>query len=111
MGHDLIAPCGNGAGIGDGLEDRPVGHAQFLKRRRQSDLPDKPGQLVQVAQLIAEEQGNVIKLDHNQFVSTNRQEGVELRITIEAFGTEHKNRIVKRLEEGGFRPRLVKIMM
>ena len=54
-------------------------------------LPDKPGQLVQVAQLIAEEQGNVIKLDHNQFVSTNRQEGVELRITIEAFGTEHKN--------------------
>ena len=69
-------------------------------------LPDKPGQLVQVAQLIAEEQGNVIKLDHNQFVSTNRQEGVELRITIEAFGTEHKNRIVKRLEEGGFRPRL-----
>ena len=74
-------------------------------------LPDKPGQLVQVAQLIAEEQGNVIKLDHNQFVSTNRQEGVELRITIEAFGTEHKNRIVKRLEEGGFRPRLVKIMM
>ena len=74
-------------------------------------LPDKPGQLVQVARLIAEEQGNVIKLDHNQFVSTNRQEGVELRITIEAFGTEHKNRIVKRLEEGGFRPRLVKIMM
>lgn len=74
-------------------------------------LPDKPGQLVQVAQLIAEEQGNVIKLDHNQFISTNRQEGVELRITIEAFGTEHKNRIVKRLEEGGFQPRLVKIMM
>ena len=74
-------------------------------------LPDKPGQLVQVAQLLAEEQGNVIKLDHNQFISTNRQEGVELRITIEAFGTEHKNRIVKRLEEGGFRPRLVKIMM
>ena len=74
-------------------------------------LPDKPGQLVQVAQLIAEEQGNVIKLDHNQFISTNRQEGVELRITIEAFGTEHKNRIVKRLEEGGFRPRLVKLMM
>lgn len=74
-------------------------------------LPDKPGQLVQVAQLIAEEQGNVIKLDHNQFVSTNRNEGVELRITVEAFGTEHKNRIVSRLEKGGFRPRLVKIMM
>ena len=74
-------------------------------------LPDKPGQLGGGGGRGGEEQGNVIKLDHNQFISTNRQEGVELRITIEAFGTEHKNRIVKRLEEGGFRPRLVKIMM
>lgn len=74
-------------------------------------LPDKPGQLLQVAQVIANEQGNVIKLDHNQFVSTNRNEGVELRITIEAFGTDHKNRIVQALEKGGFRPKLVKIMM
>ena len=74
-------------------------------------LPDRAGELVRVATIIANHQGNIIKLDHNQFVSTNRNEGVELRITIEAFGTEHKNRIVKRLEEGGFRPRLVKIMM
>ena len=74
-------------------------------------LPDKPGELVKIAQLIANEQGNVIKLDHNQFVSTNRNEGVELRITIEAFGTEHKNRIVSHLKEEGYRPKLVKIMM
>lgn len=74
-------------------------------------LPDKPGELVKVADLIAKEQGNVIKLDHNQFVSTNRNVGVELRITLEAFGTEHKNRIVERLEEAGYRPKLVKIMM
>lgn len=74
-------------------------------------LPDKPGELVKVAQLIAEEQGNVIKLDHNQFVSTNRNVGVELRITMEAFGTEHKNRIVDRLKNAGYRPKLVKIMM
>ena len=53
-------------------------------------LPDKPGELVQVAQTIAEAQGNVIKLEHNQFVSTNRNAAVELRITMEAFGTEHK---------------------
>ena len=54
-------------------------------------LPDKPGELVQVAQTIAEAQGNVIKLEHNQFVSTNRNAAVELRITMEAFGTEHKH--------------------
>jgi len=51
-------------------------------------LPDKPGELVQVAQTIAEAQGNVIKLEHNQFVSTNRNAAVELRITMEAFGTQ-----------------------
>ncbi|MFR5584703.1 MAG: hypothetical protein ACLTLQ_13645 [[Clostridium] scindens] len=54
-------------------------------------LPDKPGELVRVAATIANAQGNVIKLDHNQFVSTNRNAAVELRITMEAFGTEHKS--------------------
>lgn len=74
-------------------------------------LPDKPGELVKVADLIAKEQGNVIKLDHNQFVSTNRNVGVELRITMEAFGTDHKNRIVEKLKDAGYRPKLVKVMM
>ena len=67
-------------------------------------LPDKPGELVRVAKTIADEQGNVIRLDHNQFVSTNRNAAVELRITMEAFGTEHKKRILDALEGNGFRP-------
>lgn len=70
-------------------------------------LPDKPGELVQVAKTIADEQGNVIKLEHNQFVSTNRNAAVELRITMEAFGTEHKNKILDALEKAGFRPKLI----
>ncbi len=70
-------------------------------------LPDKPGELVQVAKTIADEQGNVIKLEHNQFVSTNRNAAVELRITMEAFGTEHKNRILDALQKEGFRPKLI----
>ena len=70
-------------------------------------LPDKPGELVRVATVIANERGNVIKLDHNQFIGTNRSEGVELRITIEAFGTEHKNQIIHALEEEGYRPRQI----
>ena len=53
-------------------------------------LPDKPGELSRVAAVIAEENGNVIKLEHNQFVSINRSAAVELRITLEAFGTDHK---------------------
>lgn len=70
-------------------------------------LPDKPGELVSVASTIAENQGNVIKLEHNQFVSTNRNAAVELRITMEAFGTEHKHKILDALEKKGFRPKLI----
>lgn len=71
-------------------------------------LPDKPGELVRVSQVIAELKGNVIRLDHNQFFSTNRHMAVELKITMEAFGTEHKQTILKALEGKGFRPKLVK---
>lgn len=67
-------------------------------------LPDKPGELYTVAGILAELQGNVIKLEHNQFVSVNRSNEVELRITLEAFGTEHKERILKELERRGYRP-------
>ncbi len=70
-------------------------------------LPDKPGELCKIADTIAKEQGNVIKLEHNQFVSTNRNAAVELRITLECFGTEHKNRIMGALEQGKFKPKLV----
>ena len=70
-------------------------------------LPDRPGELVRVAGLIADEGGNVVRLDHNQFVSTNRNAAVELRVTIEAFGTSHKLAIVKALEEAGFKPKLI----
>lgn len=70
-------------------------------------LPDRPGELVRVAQVIADNKGNVIRLDHNQFVTTNRQAAVELRVTIEAFGTDHKQQIVKALEGKGFRPKLI----
>ena len=68
-------------------------------------LPDTPGELVRVAATIANAQGNVIKLEHNQFVSTNRNAAVELRITMETFGTEHKHQILQSLEDEGFRPR------
>jgi threonine dehydratase len=60
-----------------------------------------------VASCIAETKGNIIKLEHNQFVSTNRNSEVELRITMEAFGSDHKMQIVKTLENQGYKPRLV----
>ncbi len=71
-------------------------------------LPDKPGMLAKVSGILAEQGGNVIKLEHNQFVSINRNAAVELRITIEAFGTEHKTQIIDALEKEGYRPKVVK---
>jgi threonine dehydratase len=70
-------------------------------------LPDRPGELVKVSTVIANTQGNVIKLEHNQFYSTNRHAAVELRITMEAFGTEHKEQIISALQEAGFRVKAV----
>ena len=71
-------------------------------------LPDKPGELSHVADVIARQNGNVIKLEHNQFVSINRSAAVELRITLEAFGTEHKKQIMEALEQNGYQPKLVR---
>ncbi len=71
-------------------------------------LPDKPGELERVAGVIAKENGNVIKLEHNQFITINRSAAVELRITMEAFGTDHKERILLALDKKGFRPKQVR---
>ena len=71
-------------------------------------LPDKPGMLSKVSDVIAKQNGNVIKLEHNQFVSINRSAAVELRITLEAFGTEHKEQILHVLDVEGYKPKLVR---
>ena len=65
-------------------------------------LPDRPGELVRVAEIVAELNGNIIRLDHNQFVNINRQSGVELRVTLEAFGLVHKAEILAALRDGGY---------
>ncbi len=70
-------------------------------------LPDQPGELVKVAQIISQQQGNIIKLEHNQFISINRQAAVELQVTLEAFGHSHKAAIVKAMEDAGYQVHLV----
>ena len=71
-------------------------------------LPDKPGELSRVSGVVARESGNVIKLEHNQFISINRNAAVELRITMEAFGTEHKQQIIDALSKEGYQPKVVR---
>ena len=74
-------------------------------------LPDKPGELTNVSKVIAEAQGNIIKLDHNQFVSINRNNAVELDITMETFGHDHKEAIMKALRDNGYNPKLIQPKM
>ena len=64
-------------------------------------LPDRPGELLRVAQIVAKANGNIIKLEHNQFVNINRQSGVELTVTLEAFGHSHKASILNALRQEG----------
>ncbi len=70
-------------------------------------LPDRPGELLRVAEIIARENGNIIKLEHNQFVNLNRQSGVELRVTVEAFGHTHKERLMAAMREKGLDAKIV----
>jgi threonine dehydratase len=65
-------------------------------------LPDRPGEMLRIAEILAKENGNIIKLDHNQFVNINRQSGVELKVTLEAFGQVHKNAILNALCKAGY---------
>ncbi|NOW32469.1 threonine dehydratase [Clostridium beijerinckii] len=74
-------------------------------------LPDKPGELTNVSKVIAEAHGNIIKLDHNQFVSINRNSAVELDITMETFGHDHKEAIIKALKDSGYNPKVIQPKM
>lgn len=74
-------------------------------------LPDKPGELTNVSKVIAEAHGNIIKLDHNQFVSINRNSAVELDITMETFGHDHKEAIIKALKDSGYDPKVIQPKM
>ena len=65
-------------------------------------LPDRPGELMRVSALLAQHSGNIIKLEHNQFVNINRQNGVELKVTLEAFGQDHKKEILNSLRSEGY---------
>ncbi len=67
-------------------------------------LPDKPGELMNVSKVIADLQGNIIRLEHNQFVNINRNSAVELIITMETFGEEHKQKILEGLVSSGYKP-------
>ena len=65
-------------------------------------LPDRPGEVHRITGVIARLRGNVIKLEHNQFASINRHADLELKVTLESFGHEHKQEIIDKLISEGY---------
>ena len=66
------------------------------------NIPDKPGELAKVVDLIAELGANVVKLEHNQFKNLSRFKDVELQVTVETNGSEHIKNLVQAFEEKGY---------
>lgn len=67
------------------------------------DLPDSPGQLVNISKILAEENANVVKLEHNQFKNLDRFHHVELQVTVETNGDDHIKSIIKALNKENFK--------
>ena len=67
------------------------------------ELPDRPGQLVKVATLLAENGANVIELEHNQFKALDRySDKVALEVTVETNGPDHIRSVLEVLEDNNF---------
>ena len=66
------------------------------------NIPDKPGELAKVVDLIAEQGANVVKLEHNQFKNLSRFKDIELQITVETNGSEHVQNLTQAFEEKGY---------
>ncbi|KAF5073804.1 L-threonine ammonia-lyase [anaerobic digester metagenome] len=71
------------------------------------DLPDTPGQLVNISSILARQMANVIKLDHDQFMNFDRFSHVQLQVTVETNGHEHIRGIVQDLNAAGYQIRQV----
>ncbi|MBS4021137.1 MAG: threonine ammonia-lyase [Dethiobacter sp.] len=66
------------------------------------DLPDKPGQLQTITEILAKANANIIKLEHNQFRDFERFMEVELEVTVETNGHKHIARITDDLARAGY---------
>lgn len=80
---------------------RDLARAGRLARLRIS-LLDKPGQLVRVASIIADEDGNVIDVGHHRTYSDLPAKMTCMDVTIDTQGQEHLDRIIASLQAAGY---------
>lgn len=66
------------------------------------ELKNVPGELLKISEVLAKENANVVKLEHNQFKAINRIHNVLLEVTVETNGHEHIEKIINSFEKENY---------
>ncbi|MCU1415596.1 MAG: threonine ammonia-lyase [Microbacteriaceae bacterium] len=69
-------------------------------------LPDRPGQLARVAELISEANANVVEVLHTRHNPNTLISDVEIDLSLETRGPEHVARVLSHLVDAGYEPRI-----
>ncbi|MDJ0339231.1 threonine ammonia-lyase [Cryobacterium sp. PH31-O1] len=69
-------------------------------------LPDRPGQLARISELLAEATANVIEVLHTRHGVGLRISEVELDVSVETRGPEHRQHVVDTLRAAGYDPQI-----
>ncbi len=67
-------------------------------------LPDRPGQLARIAELLAEANANVVEVLHTRHGHDQQLSQVELDVSVETRGTEHRQLVIEVLRTAGYDP-------
>ncbi|MGG7508635.1 threonine ammonia-lyase [Plantibacter sp. YIM 135249] len=70
-------------------------------------LPDRPGQLARTAELVAQANANVIEVLHTRHGHGLQISEVELELSVETRGPDHRDLVVQTLREAGYDPQIV----
>jgi threonine dehydratase len=77
---------------------------RYLKLRIM--LPDRPGQLARVAELISDVSANVVEVMHTRHGKGALLNDVELEVSLETRGPEHVQQVLDKLRSAGYDPRV-----
>ena len=104
-----VAVVLSGGNIDPLLLTKVIGHGLAASQRYTTIsvmLPDRPGQLVRTAEAVASAHGNVVEVLHTRHGHGMQLNEVELRLSVETRGREHREQVLQALREAGLQPRI-----
>ncbi len=106
-GKTVVVLCGGN--IDPLLMQKVIGHGLSASERYTTIilmLPDRPGQLGKAADAVASAQGNVVEVLHTRHGKDLDIGEVELRLSVETSGHEHRVRVLQALKDAGFQAKI-----